>query len=157
MNRVITGAFSLVLISISTFVTAGEIMTKESKDVLVVIEKMTSAFQKGDIDTVMSSYEPAATVLFEPGNPVSNAAQLRDMFTAMSAVNPVFTYSGHDVIINGDIAIHTAPWSMTGRGPDGADIAQSGLSVAVLRRQADGNWKMVIDNPHGAALMSPQK
>ena len=67
----------------------------------------------------------------------------------------VFDYpSGHEVIVNGDIAIHIAPWSMTGRTPDGQDLAQSGLSVAVMRRQADGSWRMVIDNPHGGRLLT---
>jgi len=45
--------------------------------------------------------------------------------------------------------IWIAPWSMAGTTSDGQEIQQSGLSVAVLRRQADGGWKMVIDNPHG--------
>jgi ketosteroid isomerase-like protein len=45
---------------------------------------------------------------------------------------------------------------MTGKSPDGQEIKQSGLSVAVLRRQADGGWKMVIDNPHGGRLLSKQ-
>jgi ketosteroid isomerase-like protein len=34
---------------------------------------------------------------------------------------------------------------MTARTQDGREIVQSVLSVAVLRRQADGSWK-VIDN-----------
>lgn len=157
MNRVSTWATLFALILIPTQSLAGEVMTKEETNVLSAVQTMTAAFQKGDIDAVMSSYEPEATVVFHPEAPVSDAAQIREMFTGMSTINPIFVYKGHDVLINGDIAIHLAPWSMKGRTPDGKDVAQSGLSVSVLRKQEDGSWKMVIDNPHGAALMTPNQ
>jgi hypothetical protein len=32
-----------------------------------------------------------------------------------------------------------------------------GLSVAVLRRQPDGSWVMVIDNPYGDAVLQPSQ
>lgn len=78
------------------------------------------------------------------------------MFAGMAAANPEFVYAGHDVIVSGDIAMHIAPWEMTATTPDGQEIAQSGLSVAVLRKQADGGWKMVIDNPHGGQLLKQE-
>jgi len=58
-----------------------------------------------------------------------------------------------EVFASGDIALHIAPWKMTGQAPDGTPFDQNGLSVAVFRRQADGAWKMVIDNPNGDALL----
>lgn len=130
-------------------------MTQDQQDVLASIQAMTASFQTNDIAKVMASYESHATVVFEPDAPVSDATQLEQMFVGMASVNPVFEYAaGHEVIVNGDIAMHIAPWSMTGRTPDGQDMAQSGLSVAILRKQPDGSWKMVIDNPHGGRLLS---
>lgn len=132
-------------------------MKKDQAAVQSAIESMTSAFEKSDIDAVMRAYEPGAAVLFEPGQPVTDAQQLRQMFAGMAAAKPVFTYSGHEVVVSGDTAVHIAPWQMVAHSPDGQEIRQSGLSVAVLRRQADGLWKMVIDNPHGGRLLSPVK
>ena len=130
-------------------------MTQDQQDTLAAVQTMTEAFQKNNIASVMASYESEATVVFEPGAPVSDAAQIERMFSEMAMVNPIFEYSaGHEVIVNGDIAMHIAPWNMTGKTPDGQDIAQSGLSVAVLRKQSDGSWKMVIDNPHGGRLLA---
>ncbi|WP_185960967.1 YybH family protein [Aliiroseovarius halocynthiae] len=129
-------------------------MTLDQTNALLAVETMTEAFQNKDIATVMSAYEPGATVVFDPDAPISDAAQLEEMFRNMSMINPVFDYAqGHDVIVRGDIAMHIAPWTMTGVTPDGQTIAQSGLSVAILRRQLDGSWKMVIDNPHGGRLL----
>jgi len=132
-------------------------MKKDEANVQAAVEKMTVAFQDNEIETVMSAYEHGAAVVFEPGQPVTDEQQLRQMFSAMAAAKPVFTYSGHEVVVSGDIAVHIAPWRMTAHTPDGQEIVQSGLSIAALRRQADGSWKMVIDNPHGARLLPQAK
>ncbi|MBA4174393.1 MAG: hypothetical protein C0511_17505 [Hyphomicrobium sp.] len=129
-------------------------MMNDENAVQAAVDRMTSAFEKNDLDAVISSYEPGAAVVFEPGQPVTDEQQLRQMFGGMAAANPVFTYSGHEVVVSGDTAVHIAPWQMVAHTPDGQEIRQSGLSVAVLRRQADGSWKMVIDNPHGARLLT---
>lgn len=126
---------------------------KDESDVRAVVEKMTADFQNNQIDAVMGAYEHGAAVLFEPGKPVTDEAMLRQMFGGMAAVKPVFKYAGHEVVVTGDTAVHIAPWQMTAHAPDGKTITQSGLSVAVLRRQSDGSWKMVIDNPHGGHLL----
>lgn len=140
-------------LSTVTLANEGNKMNQDQKDVLAVIEKMTASFHIGDIDAVMRTYEPNATIAFEPGKPVSDLKQARAMFEGASAMKPTFTYAGHEVIVEGGTAVHFAPWTMTATGPDGSKIEQSGLSVAVLRQQADGSWRMIIDNPHGQRLM----
>ena len=122
-------------------------------EVMAIIDGMTTAFHRGDLDGVMSSYEDEATVVFEPENPVSDPAVMRETFQQWFRLNPQFEYSGHEVVVAGDIAVHFAPWRMNGTAPDGTEVEQSGLSVAVLRRQLDGRWLMVIDNPHGQQLL----
>ena len=131
-----------------------EKMTEEQKKVQNAIEKMTTAFQNKNIAQVMTCYEPNAVVIFEPESPTTGFKILEDMFQKMSSINPKFTYSGHEVFIAGNIATHIAPWKMTGKTPEGVEIKQSGLSIAVLRKQKNGEWLMVLDNPHGQFLMS---
>lgn len=128
-------------------------MSPDAKAAQTLVETMTAAFHAGDIEGVMSTYEPGATILFEPGKPESDADAVRAAFFEFFAVQPNFTYAGHEVIVSGDIAVHFAPWNMTGTLPDGTPISDSGLSVAVLRKQADGRWLMVLDNPYGARLL----
>lgn len=145
---------ALLALSLPTTLPAGETdMNKDETAVNDTVLEMTTAFQSGDLDTVLNSYAPGAVVMFEPGAPVSDPKLLAETFAAWSAMGPEFTYAGHEVIVNGDTALHIAPWSMSGTGPNGAAIEQSGLSVAVLRRQEGGAWKMVIDNPHGQLLL----
>jgi uncharacterized protein (TIGR02246 family) len=122
--------------------------------ILSTIEDMTSAFHEGDIDGILRTYEPGAVVVGEPGMPVSGTAALRAMFAGFIAAKAHFTFQGHEVIQAEDVALHLTPWRMAGVAPDGTAVAASGLSVAVLRRQADGRWLMVIDDPYGDALLN---
>ena len=127
----------------------------ETNDPIVsTILTMTTAFQKGDVSAILRTYEPGAVVVGEPGKPLTGEAALRAMFAAFIVVKPKFTYSDHDVVIAGDLALHLAPWQMDGVAPDGTAVKQKGLSVAVLRRQPDGGWLMVIDHPYGDALLN---
>jgi len=129
-------------------------MNTESNKVLATINSMGSNYNARDIDAVMKAYEDSAVVLFEQNKPVSGATAVKAAFQGSLAVSPHFVFGRHEVTIAGDIALHLTPWTMTGKTPDNHMISQSGLSVAVLRKQADGQWLMVIDNPHGQALLA---
>lgn len=129
-------------------------MTPTEIAVLNTVKTMTASLEAGDMTRLMATYEPGAAVLFEPGQAVTDAQVSESIFKEMAALNPDVTYTGHEIYIAGDIAIHIAPWSLTGQAPDGTQVEQAGLSVAVLRQQPDGEWKLVIDNPHGARLLA---
>lgn len=127
----------------------------QNAKILSTIDTMTNAFHQGDIDGIMKTYEPGAVVVGEPGVPVSGTPALRAMFASFIAAKAHFTFLGHEVIQADDIALHLTPWRMAGVAPDGTAVAARGLSVAVLRRQPDGGWLMIIDDPYGDALLNP--
>lgn len=127
-------------------------VNQEAK-ILSTISDMTTAFHEGDLDRIMRTYEPGAVVVGQPGSPITGTPALRAMFANFIAAKARFTFLGHEVIQAEDLALHLMPWRMTGVAPDGSPVASRGLSVAVLRRQADGGWLMVIDDPYGDALL----
>jgi ketosteroid isomerase-like protein len=49
----------------------------------------------------------------------------------------------------GDLALVVGEWSFTGSGPDGEPVNLAAKNADVLRRQGDGSWRFVIDNPWG--------
>ncbi len=127
---------------------------EEQKAVYSTIERMVNAFEHKDIKGVLDTYEKNAIVMFEPGKPISGHENLRQAFTEFVKFDPEYTFKGHEVFIADDIATHIAPWNMVGTLPDGNRIEQNGLSVAILRKQPDGSWLMIQDNPHGQFLLS---
>jgi ketosteroid isomerase-like protein len=51
----------------------------------------------------------------------------------------------------GDVALVVNRWSLRGTEPDGAPVEMRGSSADVLRRQADGTWLVLVDDPWGGA------
>ena len=53
------------------------------------------------------------------------------------------------VLEAGGLALVTGAWSFAGTGPEGQPVRLTGRNADVLRRQSDGSWQFVIDNPWG--------
>jgi ketosteroid isomerase-like protein len=130
-------------------------MSSMEHAVVQAVENMTAAFQRSDLDGVMTAYERPAAIAFAPGQPVCDEDRIREMFAQWFALEPRFEYAGHDVLVAGDLALHVAPWRMRGTLPGGEPVERDGLSIAVLRRAPSEGWRIVIDNPHGQRLLAP--
>ena len=130
-----------------------EHFTEEQRNVMKTILKMTSSFTNKDIDGVMETYESNSTIIFEPGMPVTDRKTQRELFMSFIDMSPEFLYGDHEVFVNNDIAIHLTPWSMIGKVQGGSEVKLGGLSIAVLRKQSDGEWLMIFDDPYGSNLL----
>ncbi len=54
------------------------------------------------------------------------------------------------IIEAGDLALIISKWTLKGTDPTGAAVDLAGQTADVVRRQADGSWLFVIDNPYGS-------
>jgi uncharacterized protein (TIGR02246 family) len=117
------------------------------------IEANNAAVAAGDIEAILAVYEPTGAFVADPGTLAQGTAALHEAFGHFMAMNPSISVAKHEVIQADDIALHTSTWKMTGQVPDGSAFEQTGFSVVVLRKQADGRWFMVIDNPFGDILL----
>lgn len=105
-----------------------------------------------DIDALVALYEPDAVLQPEPGVVLVGQDQIRANLVRFLGLEPAFGYSSApDVLMSGDIALVSNAWSMRGSTPDGAVVAHSGTSADVFRRQQDGSWRILIDQPRGDA------
>ncbi len=118
------------------------------------IDTNNAAVAALDMDGILATYEPSATLVGQPGMPPSvGTLALRAAFTQFLGLNPKITIVNQDVIQSSDVALHTYTWTMSGKTPDGHAVEQSGFSIVVLRKQPDGRWLMAIDNPFGDQLL----
>ncbi|MBX3737948.1 MAG: DUF4440 domain-containing protein [Candidatus Didemnitutus sp.] len=127
----------------------------DTDKIIATVQQVATAMERGDLAAALATYEPNAHLVVQPGQTVSGPA-LGEALKGFIAMKPKFTMNKHDVVISGDIALHISPWSMEATDPaSGAAIKGGGLSLAVLRHQADGRWLMVTDNPYGGAVLAP--
>ena len=107
----------------------------------------------GDAAGLLALYEPSA--VFEPqiGVILRGHAEILPALAELAALTPRIEYTGErDVVIVDEIAIVSNAWAMEADLPDGSTHREGGLSADVLRRQADGTWLVLIDQPRGATL-----
>ena len=108
-------------------------------------------FSAGDLDALIGLYETDATLVPQPGELVTGIEAIREALSAFLTTQPTFDLEVRKVLHTGDIALSFADWTLSGTGPDGEAIEMAAQTSDVLRRQPDGSWRIVIDNPYGSA------
>ena len=110
---------------------------------------VAEAMEAGRLDEVVDLYEANASLVVEPGKTVSGSAAIREAMAGFIALKPTLTSEHHLTVAADDLALVSTNWSLEGTGPDGKPMTMRATSTDVMRRQADGSWKVIIDNPYG--------
>ncbi|HZP57014.1 MAG TPA: nuclear transport factor 2 family protein [Dehalococcoidia bacterium] len=95
---------------------------------------------EGDLDALVALYEPAAAFHDQAGTVHNGAEAIRAAMKPFAEMKPDITCDPRKVVQTGDIAMVHNYWKMTGA---------AGHAVEVARRQPDGSWLYVIDDPFG--------
>ena len=114
-----------------------------------VIRDFAVRLNEGDVDGALALYEPDAAFVPEPGRTVQGTPAIRDALERFVALEPTLSGEIQGVRMGGDVALVMNRWSLRGHGPDGP-VEMGGTSADVLRRQPDGSWRVLIDDPWGA-------
>lgn len=111
--------------------------------------EMTPLFEEflnaGDLESLAGLYEPGAVMAGAEG-PVIGIEAIRANLAGFLAMKPAMMFGNTTVLQSGDLALLHSTWTLSGSGPDGP-VEMSGLTSEVVRRQADGSWKYIIDDP----------
>ncbi|MCW5889035.1 MAG: SgcJ/EcaC family oxidoreductase [bacterium] len=102
----------------------------------------------GDVDGVVALYEPTGTLIRQDRSSATGHAAIRDEIAALVAMRPAMVMNVHHVVTGGDVALLYNAWQATLTPPGGGEpITLAGRAREVVRRQADGTWLFVIDDP----------
>jgi uncharacterized protein (TIGR02246 family) len=114
-----------------------------------VLKAIVDGINAGNLDVLLSLYEPEAAFAPQPGSLAHGLAGIRESLAAFIAMKGTLDLQVTRVLEAGGLALVAGVWSFTGTGPDGAPVKLTGHNADVLRRQGDGSWRFVIDNPWG--------
>jgi ketosteroid isomerase-like protein len=116
-----------------------------------VLESIVAGINSGQLETLMPLYETKAAFAAEPGSLVHGAAGIGEALNGFISLNGTLDLRVTRVLEVDDLALVIGVWSFDGTGPDGEPVRLEANNADVLRRQADGTWRFVIDNPWGVA------
>lgn len=99
------------------------------------------------LDQLVALYEPDALFVPQPGIVHRGRDAIRGALAGMLELSPHLQTRVTEVHHVGETALVIVEWTLRGAAPDGSAVTQSGSSADVLRRQADGTWRVLIDHP----------
>ncbi|MFI1234966.1 YybH family protein [Nocardia salmonicida] len=106
----------------------------------LVVERLNA----GDVDGLVELYESDAVLALPDGVVATGVDQIRAAYARLVADRPVFQ-PGHQApaLLAGDLALTSS------RLPGGP-----GATVEVARRQPDGTWRWILDQPNAPWVVS---
>ena len=111
----------------------------------------TTAFNAGDTAALMALYETDASLAPAPGEVVTGTAAIREALDGLLALKGNMTIDTVRVIAANDVALLHGSWILSGTDPDGNPVELAGRNTEVVRRQPNGSWRFIVDNPFGDA------
>jgi uncharacterized protein (TIGR02246 family) len=115
-----------------------------------IIRRFSDLINERDVDGALALYEPQATFVPEPGARVTGTEEIRAALERLAALEPELVGKIENVCDAEGVALVVNRWSLRGIGPEGP-VEMEGRSADVLRRQSDGTWRVLIDDPWGAS------
>jgi ketosteroid isomerase-like protein len=116
------------------------------------VELLDRAFREKDLETVLSFYEEVAVVVAEPGKTLRSAG-LRAFF-AEAMRSGASAKQGKTWTMEADgIALFISRWVLTIAPPGQQPVERTFVATTVFRKQLDGTWKVLIDNPTGPLVL----
>ena len=119
------------------------------------ITDLDAAFNRGDLDAVLDSYEDDAVLMVEPGRSISGKDNLRAFYELAFGSGSSSRQDRMHVIVQGDLALYLSRWTLTVAAHGAVATDQHLVSTSVLRRGVDDRWRLVIDNSFGPVVLEP--
>jgi len=110
--------------------------------------------RNGDVIAALDCFDEEAIYITEPGKFVKGKAQIREALEKVCSLKPDLQALRAVDFITGNIASWVDEWTMKATLPDGTIIEMRGISSDILKKQADGNWAYLVDNPYGGIYLN---
>lgn len=101
---------------------------------------------RGDIEAVVALYEPDGVLIAAPGQVAQGTDAIHATLQRFVAMKPQFKLVVKNFVTSGDIAVVYNDWTGSVEA-EGARVEMAGKAIEVCRRQPDGTWRFVVDDP----------
>lgn len=121
---------------------------------LDVVSQLVTAMNACDLESALTLFESGASFVMKPGVVVRGTAGIHQALQGFMALKPKLTIETQQIVQAGDVAQYCARWSINGIDLTGAAVQLGGRSASILRRQPDGRWLFLVDNPWGTDIVA---
>lgn len=113
---------------------------------------LVAALESGDIELSVALYETNAVLFKKSGEVMTGLDAIRENNAGVIALKPKFTIAFINATLSGDgtLATNRMKAELAFTKPDGKLVQTNVDTLEVLRKQEDGSWRYIIDDPYGS-------
>jgi uncharacterized protein (TIGR02246 family) len=109
---------------------------------------LEDAFNRGDLDAFVAMFEENATAISpSDGKIVHGREEIRAATAPVFALKPSASIEVVGKVQGDGLALTFARWALEGVDPEGNRVELEGRGTIVSRRQSDGRWLILLENP----------
>jgi uncharacterized protein (TIGR02246 family) len=109
---------------------------------------LSEAYNAGDLEAMLSLYDPKAVFVIKPGRVTNSPAELRTALQHLIALGGRLSVNPDTFTRLDDLVLVLGKFTLSGRRGDGTPFERTSRFADVLRRQPDGSWRIAIDHPY---------
>jgi len=111
--------------------------------------RFAECVQSSDLDGLVALYEPGACLVRQDGTIAIGHLEIRQALAALTSQPMTIEMHVVAAIETDDLAMLYNDWDIRLVGGDGMPTGRAGKAIEIVRRQPDGRWLFVIDDPFG--------
>ncbi len=110
-------------------------------------QAFVAAVNAKDLDALLELYDVDGIAVHLDGAEYRGEEAMRSMLGGLLEAIDRIEGTTRKIYVAGDVALTSADWKGEFTAADGTVQTQTGTTAELCRRQPDGTWKMVIDDP----------
>ncbi len=122
-----------------------------------MIAAADDAINREDFDSLMDFYADDATLVVVPGRAANGKDEIRAAFVALAEhyQHTLYVTQGDMIVIEGgDTALVIAQTNVRANMKTAAPTMETRNATYVFKRDEEDQWRCVVDNSYGAALLN---
>ncbi|MCW1962626.1 DUF4440 domain-containing protein [Chryseobacterium viscerum] len=109
--------------------------------------------KNGDTRGALSCFHPEAVYIDRDGRELRGLKQIELAMNEICRLKLDIQGETPYVTVVNDLAMWIDQWEMTGTAPDGHLIHMTGHTSCIMKKNEDGEWLWLVDNPFGSAVL----
>ena len=124
-------------------------MTTTPQETVLALD---NAFNRGDLEAVLGFYDDHA-VMVMPDRVVRGKMELRQAFREIMGSHATVKQERTFALEADGVALFISRWTLTRAAAAGTLVPRHFVATAVFRKQPSGDWRCLIDNSAGPAVL----
>ena len=109
--------------------------------------------KNGNTEGALSCFHPEGVYIDREGKELRGLDQIGLAMNEICRLQLNIKGEKPHVTVVDDIAMWLDEWEMTGSAPDGHPIRMTGHTSCIMKRNEEGDWLWLVDNPFGSAVL----